>query len=87
MGLWVDSSLKRAAFICISSHGKKTTYRKETKWKRKRERERKRKRGKEHVIGWGDLEEWTELAKPLQDKSCPWDQVFWAGACPLVPLK
>lgn len=47
-----------------------------------REREKERKKGKEHVIGWGDLEEWTELAKPLQDKSCDWDQVFWAGLVP-----
>lgn len=46
MGLWVDSSLKSGAFICISSHGKKTTYRKETKWKRKREREREMKERK-----------------------------------------
>lgn len=30
-GLWVDSPLKRGAFICISSHGKKKTYRKKSK--------------------------------------------------------
>lgn len=56
--------------------------------KEESEREREKwKKGKEHVIGWGDLEEWTKLAKPLQDKSCDWDQGFCAGACPLVPLK
>lgn len=30
-GLWVDSPLKREAFICIGSHGKKKTYRKKRK--------------------------------------------------------
>lgn len=51
IGLWVDSSLKRRACICISSYRREKTYRKKGRMKEQdteKERERKRKREK----GW-----------------------------------
>lgn len=75
----IDSSLKRRACICISGHGREKNNRKKD---RMREKEREKKKRAKGVLG-----EWTTLAKPLGDKSCGQDQVFWAGIWPQVPSK
>lgn len=46
IGLWVDSSVKRRACICISGHGRKKTYGKKDRMERQ-ETEKERERGNE----------------------------------------